>query len=171
MTTNPYPEIEIQLLTSTHDLEAFACGDDSLDAWLRDRALKNQKLSATRTFAVTVKGESEVIGYYGLSMSKIIRTDAPKSTQRNMPDHIPVILLGRLAIDKAWQGKGLGRFLTRHMIQTSLAASQSVAARMIVTKPIDENAFQFYQSVGFESLTGQEILLAIDLKKIASQKG
>ncbi len=168
MISKPQPEVEIQLLTSTHELEGFSCGDESLDEWLNNRALKNQKLSATRTFAVTVKDEQAVIGYYGLSMSKILRADAPKGTQRNMPEHIPVILLGRLAIDKAWQGKGLGRYLTRHMIKTSLAASQTVAARMIVTKPIDENAFQFYQSVGFEALKGQELLLAIDLKKVAS---
>ena len=100
-------------------------------------------------------------------MSHIIRNDAPKKTQRNMPESIPVVLLGRLAIDEKWQGKGLGRYLMRHMIKTCLAASEAVAARMIITQPIDENASNFYVSVGFEPLRSQENMLAIDLKKVA----
>ncbi len=167
MSDNSHPEITIQLLNSSHDTENFSCGDSSLDDWLAKRALKNQKLAATRTFVATPDKAQTAIGYYGLSMSQIIRNDAPKKTQRNMPESIPVVLLGRLAIDKNWQGKGLGRYLMRHMIRTCLAASASVAARMIVTQPIDDNAHNFYVAVGFEPLRNQERMLAIDLKKVA----
>lgn len=165
------PAIEIQLLTAGHEVERFTCGDEALDSWLKIRAVKNQKLDATRTFVAVVKETQEVLGYYGLSMSEIIRAEAPKATQRNMPDSIPVVLLGRLGIATHWQGKGLGRYLVRHMIRAALSASQVVAARMIITKPIDENAYRFYQAVGFEPLHGRADILGIDLKKVAGLIG
>ncbi|MEZ5536525.1 MAG: GNAT family N-acetyltransferase [Thiolinea sp.] len=171
MTDHPYPEIDIRLLTGEHETEDFTCGDESLDSWLQERALKNQTLDATRTFVATIAGERSVIAYYGLSMSEIIRTEAPKAAQRNMPESIPVVLLGRLAIHQDWQGKGLGRYLVRHLIKTALVASQAVAARMIITKPIDEAARHFYLAVGFEPLRGRPDVLAIDLKKVAALLG
>lgn len=166
MTNKNYPDISVKLLTADHETTPFSCGEASMDNWLKTRALRNQKLAATRTFAVTLANEKVVIGYYGLSMSEIIRSAAPKSTQRNMPESIPVVLLGRLAIDQSWQGKGLGLYLVQHLIQTALLASQTVAARMIITKPIDQSADQFYQAVGFEPLRGHADFLGIDLRKV-----
>lgn len=165
--TDSLPTIRIELLNPSHDVSGFTCGDAAMDDWLHSRALKNQKLAATRTFAAVREDTSAVIGYYGLSMSQIIRSDAPKSTQRNMPETIPVVLLGRLAIHQGFQGKGLGRYLMRHVITTSLAAAEQVAARMIVTHPIDENAQRFYYSVGFEPLRTRPDIVAIDLQKAA----
>lgn len=160
-----FPVIRIELLNPDHNALDFSCGDVSMDNWLQSRALKNQKLAATRTFVAIRKDTEAVIGYYGLSMSQIIRVDAPKSVQRNMPEMTPVVLLGRLAIHTEFQGKGLGRYLIRHVVTMALAAAETVAARMIVTHPIDEHARHFYQRVGFEALHTQPDILAIDLRK------
>ena len=159
------PAIRIELLNSDHNALDFSCGDASMDNWLQSRALKNQKLSATRTFVAIREDTKTVIAYYGLSMSQVIRVDAPKSVQRNMPEMIPVVLLGRLAIHTEFQGKGLGRYLIRHVVTMALAAAETVAARMIVTHPIDENAHHFYRCVGFEALRTRPDILAIDLRK------
>ena len=160
--------VAFELLDGTHDLAAFSCGDDSLDAWLRDRALRNQKLDATRTFVALEEGTRRIMGYYGLSMGEIVRSDAPKPAQRNMPASIPVILLGRLAISIEFQGQGLGRFLMRHALETSLRAAENVAARLMITVPIDEQARRFYLAVGFEPLAGRDDALCIDLKKLGA---
>ena len=100
MPNNPTTPITIELLKPHHDLSGFSCGEETLDDWLQRKALKNQKLDATRTFVAHAQENDSVIGYYGLSMSEIVRTDAPKAAQRNMPSSIPVVLLGRLAIHK-----------------------------------------------------------------------
>ena len=166
MPNNPKTPITIELLKPHHDLSGFSCGEETLDDWLQRKALKNQKLDATRTFVAHVEESKAIIGYYGLSMSEIVRTDAPKAAQRNMPSSIPVVLLGRLAIHQEWQGQGLGRFLMRHVIHTAYTASQSVAARMIMTQPLDQRAYEFYQSTGFEPLKSKPDILVIDLKKV-----
>lgn len=160
-----HPKLTISLLCIEHDLSDFVCGDESMDLWLKSRALKNQKSDATRTFVVTTTENCSVIAYYGLSMSEIIRSNAPKPVQRNMPQSTPVVLLGRLAIHKDYQGRGLGRYLMRHVIKTSVKASEVVAARMLITQPIDKSARLFYQAIGLDELPNNPDLLGIDLKK------
>ena len=160
-------EIVFELLNAEHDLSAFSCGDESLDSWLHSKALRNQKLSATRTFLALDKTSGTIMGYYGLSMSEIVRADAPKSVQRNMPQGIPVVLLGRLAVSKDHQGMGMGRFVMRHALETSVRAGESIATRLVITQPIDLDARRFYLAVGFEPLAGTSDTLCLDLVKLA----
>ena len=162
------PDIKIvfELLNAGHDVSTFSCGDEALDLWLYNRALRNQTLNATRIFLAVDEVSGTIMGYYGLSMSEIIRADAPKPAQRNMPEAIPVVLLGRLAVSKQHQKLGLGRFIMRHVLETSLHASEAVAARLIITQPIDANARNFYLAVGFEPLAQTPDTLCLDLRKI-----
>lgn len=163
------PDIVFEPIGDKHDTASFSCGDESLDAWLRSRALRNQKLNATRTFLALDSQDRSILGYYGLAMSEIVRAEAPKPTQRNMPSAIPVILLGRLAVSRHRQGIGLGRFIMRHALETALFAAESVAARLMLTVPIDDEARRFYLAVGFEPLAGRDDVLCIDLKKLQRQ--
>lgn len=94
------------LLLVEHDLTEFRCGTESLDAWLRQRAIKNQNSGASRTYVVADR--QRVIGYYCLSSGALDAVNAPGSIRRNMPDPIPMAILGRLAVDNGWQGKWLG---------------------------------------------------------------
>ena len=158
--------ITIELLDAQHVLDDFTCHDDELDSWLHHRALRNQKLSATRTFVACEDGSQKVIGFYGIASSEIVRTESPKSMQRNMPATIPTVTLGRLGIDHQWQGRGLGRRLVSHMIQTVLEVRQKIGTRAIITHPINDRARQFYLAVGFEELNAQHPLLFLDLRKI-----
>ena len=94
-------------LTTAHNVESFACGVPVLDEWLKRRALKNESSGASRTFVVCSDGQ--VIGYYALATGSVGHRDTPGKVRRNMPDPVPVIVLGRLAIDERWQHAGLGR--------------------------------------------------------------
>jgi len=92
-----------------HDVSAFNSGVFSLDEWLQKRALKNEKASVSRTY-VTCE-ENMVVGYYCLSAGAVALREAPKKMPRSMPDPIPVLVMGRLAVDERYQNKGLGKAL------------------------------------------------------------
>lgn len=99
------------LISSEHELNDFDSGESSLNEWLKKRALKNQASGGSRCF-ILCNGK-KVIGYYTLSAGAIHHDTAPKAMRRNMPDPLPVLLLGRLAIDKNYHNKGLGSALLR----------------------------------------------------------
>ena len=92
-----------QPLAEAHQVADFNCGVASLDDWLKRRARSNQTSGASRTFVVCA--DEKVIGYYALASGGITIGDAPGRFRRNMPDPIPVVILARLAIDRAYQGK------------------------------------------------------------------
>ena len=99
-------------LSAEHNLSMFDSGEPVLDDWLRRRALNNEVSGASRTYVVCVG--RKVVGYYALSAGAIAHTHAPGRIKRNMPGPIiPVVVLGRLAVDNAAQGKGVGTGLLR----------------------------------------------------------
>ncbi len=89
-------------LTPNHDLSRFQCGEPSLDDWLRRRALRNEENSASRTYVLCA--EKRVVGYYALAVGAVAHNDAPGRVRRNMPDPVPVMVIGRLAVDQSIQG-------------------------------------------------------------------
>ena len=92
-------------LTDDHDCDAFTCGEPTLDNWLKRQARRNEEGGASRTYVVC-DGLS-VVAYYSLANGAVIRSDTPKRIQRNMPDPIPVMVLGRLATDQRYQGQSV----------------------------------------------------------------
>ena len=119
-------------LTDTHRLDSFHCTESNLEIWLKQRALKNQLDGASRTFVVC-EGEA-VVGYYCLSAGSVSRNDVPGGIRRNMPEPIPVVVLGRLAVDSRWMGKGLGRGMLKDaVLRTAGIAQQLGCARYCAT--------------------------------------
>lgn len=94
-------------LAPDHELDGFESGVAMLDEWLGRRARRNDAEGASRTFVLCAG--RRVVGYYSLAAGSILHTQATGKVRRNMPNPVPVLLLGRLAVDRAWQGKGLGR--------------------------------------------------------------
>lgn len=133
-------------ISPDHELSAFRCGNDALDDWLRYRALKSEGRSA-RTYVVARGGE--VIGYYCLSTGAARRADVPSKLARNMPDTVPLILIGRLAIDAKHHGKGLGAALLRDALRRSVQLAEIAGARAVIVHAIDESALAFYVKYGF----------------------
>src|ERR1700731_3342070 len=108
-------------LRADHDLSGFDCGEPSLDDWLRRRALNNEASGASRTYVVCAG--RKVVGYYTLAAGAIAHTHAPGRIRRNMPNPIPVVILGRLAVDKTSHGKGVGTGLLRDAVLRTLQAA------------------------------------------------
>ncbi|MCT8351798.1 GNAT family N-acetyltransferase [Photorhabdus kayaii] len=100
-----------EILMAEHNINDFYCQNETLNEWLSCRALKNNKLGASRTFVICKEDTKDVIGYYCLSAGSINHIESTPSLKRNMPDPIPVVLLGRLAVDVEYQGKKLGALL------------------------------------------------------------
>lgn len=153
------------VIDDSHDLSQFKSGELVLDDWLRTRALKNLALAASRTFVVCSAGSSRVMGYYALSMGGLYAVDTPGSVRRNMPEIIPSVILGRLAVDERAQGSGLGAILLNDAVNRSLVAAESVSARLIVVHAISEKAEQFYIRFGFAKMPTEGRTLALDLVK------
>lgn len=134
-------------ITHVHNLIPFECGDAGLDDWLKRRALKNEHAGASRTYVICM-GET-VIGYYCLSAGVIGHEEAPKSMRRNMPNPIPVLVLGRLAIHRAYHNHGLGSALLRDAIMRALEAARIAGATALLVHALSEEAKRFYLSRGF----------------------
>jgi GNAT superfamily N-acetyltransferase len=149
-------------LSAQHDLSQFRNGKhDSLDAWLRDRALASEGLSA-RTYVVCASGiPSRVIGYYAISTAMAHRSALPSAKlRRGMPDEVPLLLVGRLAIDVSYQKRGLGADLLIDALRRCLAAADTAGARAVITHAIDDDAVAFYERHGFlRSPFGERTLL------------
>lgn len=148
-------------LSAEHKLDAFDCGQQSLNDWLIRRARNNQSSGASRTFVVC-DGE-KVVAYYSLASASIALVDATGSMRRNMPDPIPVVLLGRLAIHADYQGRGLGRALMKDAFKRVLSASQEIGIRGLVVHAISEDARAFYSKVGFDQSPTGEMTLMISV--------
>jgi len=136
-------------LLAADTVSTFDCGAESLNDWLRTRALKNETTGASRTF-VSIDSETDTVaGYYCLSASSLLLEAAPGSVRRNMPDPIPVILIGRLAVDQVFKGKGLGASLLQHALLKGLEASRIIGARAFIVDALDDDAERFYSKFGF----------------------
>ena len=150
------------LLTEAHDLNLFQSGNDNLDQWLRRRARANQVSGASRTYVVAEN--ARVVGYYCLSSGGLDLADAPGSIRRNMPDPIPMAILGRLAIDRSWQGKGLGTALLQDAVLRTGQAAAILGIRGILVHAISDEAKVFYERYGFAASPTNPMTLALSLK-------
>jgi GNAT superfamily N-acetyltransferase len=157
------------VLTEMHDLSAFASSERVLDDWLRDRALENLRLSASRTYVTCIAGTRLVAGFYALSMGSILQHEVTGSMRRNMPRVIPAVMLGRLAVDQTQQGHGLGRALLRDSVLRSIRASSEVSARLLIVHALSEAAEDFYLRSGFIRLPLETPTLALDLVRVAQE--
>lgn len=134
-------------LEDKHDLAMFDSGEATLDEWLRRRARANQAAGASRTFVVCRAGF--VVGFYCLAAGAVAVTAAPGRVKRNMPDPIPMAMLGRLAVDRSLHGKGIGRALLRDAVLRVLQASEVLAVRGVLVQALNADAQQFYRACGF----------------------
>ena len=147
MTEGPAEVRAPEHLTPHHDLAAFDSGTPALDDWLKHRALANDDAGGSRTYVVCAGGR--VVGYYALATGGVGHEAAPGRIRRNMPDPVPVMILGRLAVDRAYQGRGLGIGLLRDAILRTLQAAELGGIRAILVHAISEDAKRFYERHGF----------------------
>jgi GNAT superfamily N-acetyltransferase len=152
-------------LSGEHELDLFECGEVSLDDWLKRRARANQIAGASRTY-VAAEG-ARVVGYYCLASGALAIDDAPGSVRRNMPDPIPMTILGRLAVDVSWHRKGLGVALLQDAVLRTAQAAGIVGIRGLLAHALSAEAKRFYEHHGFVASPKQPQTLILSIKNVA----
>jgi GNAT superfamily N-acetyltransferase len=152
-------------LRAGHQIAAFQCGEAELESWLKERALKNQVEGASRTFVVCA-GE-EVIGYYALAAGAVLHAQAPGSIRRNMPDPIPVAILGRLAVHADWGGRGIGGGMLKDAVLRTLRLSEEMGIRALLCHAISQEARNFHTHHGFVESPIEPITMMLNIARLA----
>ena len=153
-------------LQPAHDLSAFDCGEPVLNDWLRRRAFQNQQSGASSTYVVLDK--NRVVGYYSLAAGSVARETAPGRVRRNAPDPVPVVVVGRLAVDRGFQGQGLGRALLRDAVLRILQAADIIGVRAILVHALSDQAKHFYEDCGFTPSPINPLTLMITVSEAIS---
>ena len=149
-------------LRPNHDLSSIDSGAPALDDWLRRRALPNQESGASRTYVICAG--NRVVGYYALAAGAVAQAEATGRTRRNMPDPLPVMVIGRLAIDSGYQGRGLGRALLRDAVLRTMQAADIAGIRAVLVHAISEDAKRFYERCGFQPSPVDPMTLMITMR-------
>lgn len=151
-------------LADKHDVTGFQSGVAVLDDWLKRRARANQYSGATRTF-VACNGR-QVVGYYALAAGSVQIEAAPTRIRRNMPDPVPVAIIGRLAVDRSAQGRGLGRALVRDAGLRLLHAAEILGIRAVLVHALSDDARAFYVALGFTPSPRDPMTLMVTLRDL-----
>lgn len=152
------PQVRLERLEAHHVLTGFNSGNDELESWLQRHALAAQHMDSARTFVLTRK--NHLVGYFSLTMGSVLRADAPTKLVRGLPGYpIGMVLLARLAVDRADQGGGFGALLLAEALRKAVAAGDAAAARLIVVDAVNEQVARFYERHGFISAPGQPLRL------------
>jgi GNAT superfamily N-acetyltransferase len=156
-------------LTGEHDVSDFDSGVLELDTWLKRRALQNETSRASRTFVIS--DGTRVIGYYALATGAVSHEAATGRVRRNMPEPIPVMILARLAVDRAHQGKGLGAALLRDALLRTLQAAEIAGIRAVLLHAISEDAKRFYARHGFSESPVDPMTMMVTLAEVEKSLG
>lgn len=149
----------IELLGKNHNREGFDCGKELLNNYLKTQAGQDIKRKLSACFVLSEKGSNEIQGYYTLSNYSIPLSSFPEQIQKKLPksyNSIPTTLLGRLAIDFKYQGKGIGKVLLIDALKRSYEISQEIGSFAVVVDPIDDEAEKFYKKYDFVKLPDSE---------------
>lgn len=152
-----------------HRLDAFDCGAPSLDAWLKRRAFRNQFCRTSRTF-VTCE-EDRVVGYYSLALGLLATAQPVRRRRGHSFSPIPIVVLGRVAVDRRCQACGLGRALVYDAVTRVAAAAEAIDVVGVVAHAVSAEARQFYLRLGFKHSTDDERSLILPLADLATILG
>jgi predicted GNAT family N-acyltransferase len=157
-------------LNSDHEVDQFDCGVDSLNQYLKKRALADQAAEKSRTYVVVHGGR--VIGYFTVSAGSVEPSDAtPRAAKGQGRQPIPAILLGRLAVDSMEQGNHLGEALLLEALKKSMGAADTIGARVVLAHALDERARAFYLKYGFEQSPCHDLHVMILMKDVRKTLG
>ena len=157
-------------LLPSHVIAGFRSREPALDEWLTKSALRNEAGRSSRTYVACAPGR-EVIGFYTLSNGHVQRDRAPKKLQRNAPDPLPVMVLGRLAVAEGWERRGIGSGLLKDAMLRTLSAGEIAGVTALLVHSKSEQAAAFYHLAGFKPSPLNPLTLMLPLKEIESAYG
>jgi GNAT superfamily N-acetyltransferase len=138
----------VEKLRPDHPIEGFDCGREELNRYLQRYAWANQQAGAAQTY-VGLVGDA-VVGYYALAVGQVTREEAPERLTKGLARHpVPIMLLARMAVDRRWQGQGIGKALLRDAMQRTVQAADIAGIRAFAVHAKDEEARNFYQKFDF----------------------
>jgi len=155
----------IAKLRRDHILDAFDCGKEDLNRFLKRQAWNNQQSHSTQSYVLAKN--LHVLGYYSLAASSVSHNEATDRIKKGMARHpIPVILLARLAVDATVQRRGVGPALLKDALLRSAQAADTIGARALLVHAKDEQAKGFYERFNFESSPSDPYHLLLLMKDI-----
>ena len=145
--------LNVEPLGTHHNRVGFSCGEPALDRYLRYQAGQEQRRRVAAVFVLSPADSAAVAGFYTLSMYALVPAELPESFARKLPryDRLPAALIGRLAVDTRFAGRGLGRRLLMNALERSLRATEQVAAVAVVVEAKHDRAQRWYEQFGFTS--------------------
>ena len=155
----------ISKIDESHDVAAFNCGEASLNSFLQKHALSNDRAGLGRTFVATDPGQTRVLAYFTISTGSVKFDAIPDHAQKRLPKYpIPTVHIGRLAVDVAAQGKGLGETLLVEAIRKAATASSSIGVYAIDVFALNDQAKRFYLKYGFVAMLDQPLHLFLSIQ-------
>lgn len=151
-------KLTISKLTVSHDHSAFDCGYEELNGFIRLYALAGQQANISQTYAAAYN--NAIVGYHTLAVGDVVYEDAPERLAKGIPHYpIPVMLLARLAVDRTWQGKGLGAALVADVVHRSIQVANIVGVRGVIVHAKGNAARNFYEHLGFLPFPDEPLVL------------
>jgi len=158
-----------ELLSERHEVGGFDSGKPALDLWLKTRALSNQQRGFT--VVMVVHDDRAVAGYYGLAPTAVIPAALPRSIRTGQPPSpVPCLLLGQLAVDRRYTGRGIGNGLLKHALQRCLAAAELIGGRALLVHAVDEDAIAYWLHHGFVQTKDDRFTLVRSIADIAASQ-
>ena len=152
-------------LTGSHDRQGFDCGRQELNDWLRQVARQHQDKRLSKTFvAILEEAPERICGYYALTLAELENRHLPAAWRKKLPRRIPGVRLGRLAVDRQYQGKGLGELLLVDAVTRAQRICTEAGGIGLFVDVIDEKAASYYRRFGFEPSPDNSLLLFLSAK-------
>lgn len=159
------PPLAIEPLGSHHARAAFSCGEAALDIYLQRQASQDIRRRVAQVFVATGNDPEEIAGYYSLSAASFAKDELPPGMAKKLPHYpVPAAVLGRLAVDRKYQGRKLGELLLLDAIRRVVHASAAIAIYAIVVDARNEKARAFYQRYGFLNFASEQRRLFLPLE-------
>ena len=154
----------IEALRRNHKSKSFSCGEGDLDFYVQRFALTNAKKGFSKTYVAAKEGEPQIQGYYSISADSVSLQLMPEPA--GMPSKIPLILIGRLAVDSSQQGSGIGSDLLIHALRTSLGVADSLGIYAVAVEALNERARCWYLKLGFTPFTDSPLHLFLPMNQV-----
>jgi GNAT superfamily N-acetyltransferase len=157
--------MQVRPLTGDHDRQGFDCGRQELNDWLWQVARQHQDKGLSKTFvAVREEAPTRICGYYALTLAELESRHLPQAWRKKLPRHIPGVRLGRLAVDRQYQGKGLGELLLIDALTRAQRIYAEAGGIGLFVDALDERAAGYYLNFGFDAVPDNPLLLFLSAK-------
>jgi len=157
--------MQVLPLTGSHDRQGFDCGRQELNDWLRQAARQHQDKGLSKTFvAIREDAPEHICGYYALTLAELENRHLPEAWRKKLPRRIPGVRLGRLAVGKQYQGKGLGELLLVDALRRARRIYTEAGGIGLFVDAIDEQAAGYYRRFGFEASPDNPLLLFLSAR-------